>query len=167
MEESAAKPIATEGQYLQVWGRIKGLNNKRTVSSQMLRPVIDYNQVTFHLLEATAIHLYFTRGPPEGASVKAEAGNNGMFVDDNGGGNQGASGEQVGKKLPAKTSVAARRVYQLLQEAPQSNEGLHVSNIATQLGMQPNDVFKAGDELLSDGVIYTTIDDETWAVLEY
>ncbi|EPE24326.1 Nucleic acid-binding protein [Glarea lozoyensis ATCC 20868] len=167
MEEGATKPIALEGQYLHVWGRIKGLQNKRTVSSQMLRPVADFNEVTYHLLEATAIHLYFTRGPPEGATVKAEGGN-GMFVDNNGGGNVGAAqGQAAGKKLPAKTSAIARKVYHLLQEAPQNNEGLHVQNIASQLGMQANDVFKAGDELLGDGVIYTTVDDETWAVLEY
>jgi replication factor A2 len=33
--------------------------------------------------------------------------------------------------------------------------------------MPVNEVFKAGDELLGLGVIYTTVDDETWAVLEY
>jgi replication factor A2 len=30
-----------------------------------------------------------------------------------------------------------------------------------------NEVFKAGDVLLGEGFIYTTVDDETWAVLEY
>ena len=58
-------------------------------------------------------------------------------------------------------------MYNLLQTAPQNNEGLHVHQIASELGIQPNDVFKAGDELLGDGLIYTTVDDETWAVLEY
>jgi replication factor A2 len=89
-----------------------------------------------------------------------------MFVDTNDANNGAATGV-IGKKLPARTSQDARRVFKLLQEAPQNNEGLHVHNIASQLGMQPNDVFKAGDELLGDGLIYTTVDDETWAVLEY
>lgn len=118
-----------------------------------------------HLLEATAVHLYFTRGPPEVANgaMKAEGG---MFVDGgmtNGGGDVGGAG----KKLPPKTSALGRKVWDLLQSAPQNNEGLHVHQIATQLGIPVNDVFKAGDELLADGLIYTTVDDETWAVLEY
>jgi len=30
-----------------------------------------------------------------------------------------------------------------------------------------SEVFKAGDQMLAKGAIYTTVDDETWAVLEY
>jgi replication factor A2 len=118
-----------------------------------------------HLLEATAEHLYFTRGPPESANggLKAE---DGVFVGGgavNGGGPVGGAG----KKLPPKISAAGRKVWEFLQSAPQNNEGLHVQQIATELGIPSNDVFKAGDELLADGLIYTTVDDETWAVLEY
>jgi replication factor A2 len=114
------------------------------------------------LLEATAVHLYFTRGPPEGAEngVKSEGG---MFVD-SGLGNGAAAG---GKKLPAKITGIARKVHELLQSEPQNNEGLHVNNIAQKLGVPSNEVFKAGDVLLGEGLIYTTVDDETWAVLEY
>lgn len=92
-----------------------------------------------------------------------------MFVDSRYGGatNGGATVGGAGEKLPAKISAVGRKVYNLLQTAPQNNEGLHVQQIATQLGVQMNDVFKAGDELLGDGLIYTTVDDETWAILEY
>ena len=89
-----------------------------------------------------------------------------MFVDSemtNGGGALGGAG----KKLPSKISPVGQKVYHLLQNSPQNNEGLHVHEIARQLNISSNDVFKAGDELLGEGVIYTTVDDETWAVLEY
>lgn len=107
------------------------------------------------------MHLYFTRGPPEDASngVKSE----GLFVD--GGVSNGAPAG--GKKLPGKISGIGRKVYELLQSEPQNNEGLHVNNIAQKLGVPSNEVFKAGDVLLGEGLIYTTVDDETWAVLEY
>lgn len=113
------------------------------------------------------MHLYFTRGPPEALQNNAGAtgGNgNGMFVDQ--GGYGGATNSGTGKPLPRMTP-AAKKVFDLLSSAVQSNEGLHVQNIALQLGMPANDVFKAGDELLGLGTIYTTVDDETWAVLEY
>ncbi len=63
-------------------------------------------------------------------------------------------------------SMPARRVYQALRSSPQNNEGLHLQNIAAQLGMQVSEVLKAGDELVGHGKIYTTIDDNTWAILE-
>ena len=162
-DPGTVRPLPKEGEYLRVYGRLKSFNNKRHVISHAIKPVADYNEVNYHLLEATAVHLYFTRGPPEGASngVKSE----GMFVD--GGVGNGVGGGVGGKKLPAKVGGIGRKVYELLQSEPQNNEGLHVNNIAQKLGVPSNEVFKAGDVLLGEGLIYTTVDDETWAVLEY
>lgn len=164
----AGRAIPKEGEYLRVWGRLKSFNNKRHVGAHYLRPVADFNEISYHFLEATAVHLYFTRGPPEslaGAGGVKNEGAGSMFVDGYGGG--GGAAPNGGKKLPPKISPVARKVFTLLQTSPQNNEGLHVQNIAAQLSITVNDVFKAGDELLSDGLIYTTVDDETWAVLEY
>jgi len=115
-------------------------------------------EVQMHLLEATYVHLYFTRGPPESIQSGANGGdNNSMFVD------QGAGVKQNynpgGAQLPNLTTTA-RKVYNMLQNAPQNNEGLNVAMLASQLGMQQADVYKAGDELLGLGIIYTTVDDE-------
>jgi replication factor A2 len=152
---------------VKVWGRIKDFNDRRHIQCHVIRPITDFNEISAHLLEATAVHLYFSRGPLDsGAVVKTE---DGMFVDNFQGGTTNGNGAapSVGGRLPANTSQVARQVYKLLQDSPQNNEGLHVANIAQQLKIQQNDVFKAGDELLQGGLIYTTIDDETWAVLEY
>jgi replication factor A2 len=164
-EPEHARPLPKEGDYVHVWGRLKAFNNKRHVGSHILRVVTDFNEVSCHLLEATAVHLYFVRGPPgvpDGA-MKTD----GMFVDSFGGGAAPPQQNGGGKRLPPRASAAAKRVFELLQSSPQSNEGLHVHDIASKLSLQVNDVFKAGDELLADGAIYTTVDDETWAILEY
>ncbi len=109
------------------------------------------------------MHLYFVRGPL--GAMKTEGGDQGMFV---GGQGQSANGAAPGaKKEGINASAMGRRVFSLLQSEPQNNEGLNVSMIATKLGVSQNEVFKAGDELLGNGLIYTTVDDETWAVLEY
>lgn len=118
-----------------------------------------------HLLEATYVHLYFTRGPPESLqSGGSSGGTGGMFVDqgDAAGTTERATAADVRKMTPS-----ARRVFSLLQSTPQNNEGLHVQNIAAQLGMPINEVFKAGDELIAMAAIYGTVDDETWAILDY
>jgi len=164
-DPDAAKDLPKEGEYLRVWGRLKAFNNKRHVGAHMIRPVKDFNEVGYHLLEATAVHLYFVRGPPESngtnGAVKSEGG--GLFVEQNGYG----GGTTTNSKLDlSKLSTSARRVYDFMKNSPQNNEGLHVHMIAQALGMTSNEAFKAGDEMLGVGAIYTTVDDETWAVLE-
>jgi replication factor A2 len=164
--ETAKSPLQ-ENTYVRVYGRLKPFNNKRHVGAHVVRPITDFNEINMHLLEATYVHLYFTRGPPESLQGAGGGGGNPMVVEP--GGYGGAANGAVGgggKPLP-HMSATARRVFNQLQSAPQNNEGLHVQNIAAQLGLPTNDVFKAGDELLGLGIIYTTVDDETWAVLEF
>jgi len=146
-----------EGSYCRAWGKLKSFNDKRSVGAQIIRPVEDMNEVSYHLLEATAIHLYFTRGPPGGANTGA--------ANTNGGAAQGG-GAVFGKHDLTGYSALARRVFQYLLETPQSNEGLHQQAIAANLGLESADVLRAGDDLLSAGFIYTTVDDQTWAILE-
>ncbi|MCJ1362593.1 replication factor A protein 2 [Acarospora aff. strigata] len=169
-----SKPRLVENAYARVWGRLKAFNNKRHVGAHVIRPLADYNEIQYHLLEAAYAHLYFTRGPPEQfAAAATEKGAPGV----NGGRQQGQQQQQDGGYGDAAggagsgpplhmLSVPARRVFNTLKSSPQNNEGLHVQNIAAQLGLQVSDVLKAGDELLGHGRIYTTIDDNTWAILD-
>ena len=116
------------------------------------------NEVSFHMLEATAVHLYFTRGPP---------GKAGGAQPNGAGGQQQAtdSGMNADYDLGGYTPVA-KKVFHFLRTTEQSNEGLNQYEIASKLNIDPADVAKAGDDLLSGGLIYTTVDDQTWAILE-
>jgi replication factor A2 len=143
-----------EDQYCRVWGRLKAFNSKRHVGAHVIRRIKDFNEVHYHLLQATATHLFFKHGPPMGAK-----GINGA-----GGIKSEGEGGEYNSGLPSMGPLA-RRVYNGLRDA-KSNEGLHVQMLASVLGMQVNDVYKGAEELLATGVIFTTVDDETWAVLE-
>ena len=147
-----------ENAYARVWGKLKTFG-KRHVVAHVVRPIQDMNEVNYHLLEATYVHLYFQRGPLGGP--KSEGAANGGQQDAAAG-----SGGAQGGKLPATTSSAARKVYECIANTPQTNEGLHMQDIAMRTGLEVNDVLKAGDELQGIGVIYTTMDDHTWALLE-
>ncbi|KAL8705075.1 MAG: hypothetical protein Q9201_001801 [Fulgogasparrea decipioides] len=151
-----------ENEWARVWGRLKAFNNRRHVGAHVIRPVTDKMEIQYHLLEATYVHLYFTRGPLEDSSGGGKV--NGQQMDGQYGGDNETS---IGGRQMPSVSANARRVYQCLKESPQNNEGLHVQNIAASLRMPVTEVMKAGDELLTQSMIFTTVDDNTWALLEF
>lgn len=162
IDGSSHSALATND-WIRVWGRLKAFNNKRHVGAHVIRPVPDKMEITHHLLEATYVHLYFTRGALEQFSAAAAAGGGRAAEFENGGG--GGTGG-VGPHL-AGLSVVARRVYQTLKSEPQSHEGLHVQDIAARLHLSVTEVVKGGDELLQESLIFPTVNDQTWALLEF
>ncbi|KAL0261113.1 Replication factor A protein 2 [Diplodia seriata] len=151
-----SKPTLVENAYARVWGKLRSAGNKRNVVAHIIRPISDYNEVSYHLLEATAVHLHFTRGPLTAAGENKPATNGGDVPM----GGYDASGP------PSHLSAGSKKVWNVLRSAPQGNEGLHMQDIAARTGLEMADVAKAGDELLTEGKIYTTVDDTTWALLD-
>lgn len=160
-EERPYKQKLVEGAYCRAWGKLKefGDSKKRSVAVTIIRPIEDMNEVSYHLLEATAVHLHYTRGPIDSLN----AGGSGAA---NGAGQQQAGDNVQGGYDAGPTGTVARKVYNMLREIPQGNEGVHQQEIAARLGIDTAEVAKAGDDLLANGYIYTTVDDQTWAVLE-
>lgn len=155
------KAKLVEGAYCRAWGKLKDFHERRSVGAQVVRPVEDMNEISYHLLEATAVHLQLTRGALPGANTGG-----GAAATNGAGQQQAAAGGYSGGYDLSSYMAVSRRVFQYLREAPQTNEGLHQHEIAAKLGVDSADVAKAGDELLSGGLIYTTVDDQTWAILE-
>ncbi|KAI1302967.1 replication protein A, subunit RPA32 [Xylaria venustula] len=162
-ESPEAAHAFKEEDYVRVWGRLKSFSNKRHVGAHVIKPVRDFNEVNYHLLEATYVHLFFTRGgPPQGDGGAMGGGGGGghndnsdsMFVDD------GNDARYRGY------STKAKKMYDYLQRSGNPTEGIHMQVIAREAGMTIQDVMAAAEELLSHGTIYTTMDDETYAILE-
>ncbi|KAJ5584841.1 uncharacterized protein N7459_004641 [Penicillium hispanicum] len=145
--------------YARVFGSIKTFGNKRYIGAHSVRPLKDINELHCHILEATAVHLFFTRGPP-GAGAGAGAGGDAVM----GGADDYGAGDN---KALMSTSPLARKVYNLLKTEPQDDTGLHLQQIASKLNIPATDVARAGEELIAAGVIFSTMDEQTWAILEY
>lgn len=162
MDTDAGNKQLVEDGYCRVYGRLKQYNNKRHVGAHVIRPITDYNEVNYHLLEATAVHLFFIRGPPPTGQT------NGQSKSESHNGTAGGQQDMKvnGRALPNMSS-SARRVYATLRNMPMNNEGMHVQMLASQLGMDVNEVYKGSEELVSLGLIFTTVDDNTWAILDY
>lgn len=151
--------------HVRIWGRLKSFSNKRHVGAHVIRPVTDPNETNYHMLEATYVHLYFSRGPLGGQNA-ANGDENSMYVDGGGYNDQGGNGGQAPSKLAGCTQQA-KKMFTFMTEMQGTNEGVHLNVISNSTGMSVRDVVSGADELLGMGLIYTTVDDETWAILEY
>lgn len=155
--------------WARVFGRLKGIANRRNVLAHIVKPITDFNEIQYHLLEATYAHLYFTRGPPPSlTSADGNAANDNMYNQQGANSDIPHQANQSNATLAAvrRMSPLAQRVYEALRNVPQNNEGLHIQHIANGLGEPLPNVMKAGDELLACGVMYTTVDDNTWAAMD-
>ncbi|KAK5625042.1 hypothetical protein RRF57_000758 [Xylaria bambusicola] len=157
---SDSGPSFREEDYVRVWGRLKSFNSKRHVGAHVIKPVRDFNEVNYHLLEATYVHLFFTRGgPPQDGGMGMggggmAGGDDSMFVDD------GNDARYRGY------SQKAKKMFDYLSRSGNPTEGIHMQVISREASMTIQDVMTAAEELLSHGTIYTTMDDETFAILE-
>lgn len=147
--------------YIKAFGRLKEFGSTRHVLALIMRPIEDHNEISCHLLESTLVHLQTSRGLPskDGTNTRTGAGDD-MDVD----GGLG-NGMDNAKNLSG-LSVNAKKVYQYIEEAKQSHEGVHLQQIAQGLHMELNQIQKGGNELLDKGLIYSTVDEDTWALLE-
>jgi replication factor A2 len=166
--DAAADPGCEVDAYVRVWGRLKSFSNKRHVGAHFIRPVADFNEVNYHMLEATYVHLFFTKGEP-GAGGAGGADGDSMFVDGGAGyaGNTGGAGNNMMSGKLAGLSDVAKKMFNFINSSAGGNEGVHLNVITNQTGMTVREALSASDDLLGQGLIYTTVDDETWAILEY
>lgn len=165
-KQDEVDPGYEQDAYVRVWGRLKSFSNKRHVGAHVIRPITDMNEVNYHMVESAYVHLYFTKGP-QGGQGGANSNGDSMFVDgggynDNAGGNAG----QAPTKLSG-CSAQGKKMFNFINNTPGGNEGIHLNVITNSTGMSVRDVLTGADELLGQGLIYTTVDDETWAILEY
>ncbi len=149
--------------YVRIYGRLNSYNGKRHVTAHYIRAIEDFNEVNYHFLEATYVHLSLTKQAGAGGRQQGGDGTDGgdsMFVD---GGYGGANSAGAQERL-APCSRNARTIYNFL--ANSSAEGAHLNQVASGTGLQVRDIMSATEELLGQGIIYTTEDDETWAILD-
>ena len=162
--DSAAQQFGLDT-YVRIWGRLKSFNGKKHIGAHYIRPIEDFNEVNYHLLEATYVHLLSTRGAAGGGG----GGGGGGDAGGGGGGDDGGmfvGGAGTSDNRLSGCSRNARTMHNFIANSVGGHDGIHLNTISTGTGLSTRDVMAAADELLGYGVIYTTIDDETWAPLD-
>lgn len=146
-------------------GTLKSFQNRRSISAGHMRPVIDYNEVMFHRLEAVHAHLQLTRG------IKASQTNGGGAAPSLYRGQametsdinaySGSNAQNVLDQYKSLDPLPRQIMGIVTSEAENHHDGVHVALIARMLkGVDVSDVKSAVEELSSEGYLYTAADDD-------
>nr|ADE75749.1 unknown [Picea sitchensis] len=161
--ESAEMADVQNGSYVRVHGHLRSFQNKKLVNAFSVRPVTDFNEVTFHSLECIFVHLY---------NMKVQ-----------GGATQPNSASPVAKgpptpfsntpshnqfMSPGPVSVGGakdlNRMVQSIFEEPANlaiEHGVHVDDVVRRLhGFTKKQIMESIAFLINEGYIYSTIDED-------
>ncbi|KAJ9123541.1 hypothetical protein QFC24_003756 [Naganishia onofrii] len=141
--------------YVVVIGTVKSFNQRRHVSATTVRPITDMNEIHYHFLESVYVSLS-ARNPGMTSGGGAAAPNNGASNSYA----PGAGQQQSANDRWAEFPPVARSIMEVVSsEGAQNDEGLHVAEIARRVGSSGDEMMQAIEDLISDGMLYTTIDE--------
>ncbi|WOO76833.1 Replication factor A protein 2 [Vanrija pseudolonga] len=154
-DDEAGKTSGIEqDKYVVITGNIKVFGGKRHVSAQHIRPVTNHDEVYHHLLKAVYVSQSFRN--PNGASGGAGAG-----------AGAGANHSDYAAAAPAAISAndyahlppLQRKVMEVVS-AEEHDDGIHVSLVSRRCGTaNGEEVMEAIESLMSEGMLFSTIDD--------
>lgn len=156
--------IIRDGMYVSVFGHLKGFQGKKQITAYAVRPVTDFNELTYHFIECAYVHDYNTRprrvagGGALPTEVQATASVNGTSFR----GYQATPSNQFAAQHGYEgLKGIEEKVMQYLQQ-PSSlarEKGVHRDELAQRLSAPVEKIMESIRTLEGEGLVYSTIDD--------
>uniref|UniRef100_A0A7S0WF32 Replication protein A C-terminal domain-containing protein n=1 Tax=Chlamydomonas leiostraca TaxID=1034604 RepID=A0A7S0WF32_9CHLO len=158
----------TVGRYVRVYGNLKRYNSQLSVTGYTVRPVTDYNDITYQNLQVIYQHLHITRGSaPTGIPM------GGMAAPQQQWGSHAA--KPAAAPAPVMGGGAGGDLNSTIAEifrlpASREGEGLNIGMVldalrARGINAQPPAVSAALEHLTNEGQLYTTCDENHWKIV--
>lgn len=156
-----------EGQYVKLVGKLKYFQNQCTVQTHAIVPITDYNEVTYHLLEAMYVHeMRKNMEKQQGMAPQSQ-----QFQQQSNFGQQNvpmntAPQQHFDASAGGGNDALTPLQSQILQFFRQDNSeaGADVQSVVAALAGQPgadlNQIRQDIDFLSTEGHVYSTIDEE-------
>ena len=148
-----------EGVVVRVIGQLRSFNNTKSLVAYSMQPITDFNEYTFHFIEVVHTHLRHTKGPvPMDAPAAGYAAPSAM-----GGAPTAMGGYQQAAPMAPQQSLSdlVLKFFQSKGEASDAGVTIHdASNALAANGVAPEQVRNIVEELVNEGHLYSTIDDD-------
>lgn len=154
--EDAKAQIARENTYVRVFGHVRAFTNARSVVAFEIRPLLDMNELTGHLLELVQVYLKHKQaqsGGPQPGKLPAAT--------------------PIQREQPSYAGAQANNVQNLsdiqsqvsdLIRAGDPNIGVDIKDVVAKFrGVPMQKIRDAVDFLSNEGHIYSTIDEDHYA----
>ncbi|GAB2291459.1 hypothetical protein Dimus_025714 [Dionaea muscipula] len=162
--DSKEMDIIRDGMYVSVFGHLKGFQGKKQITAYAVRPVTDFNELTYHFIECAYVHDYNTKVRRVGSASAlptdaqtAPSVNGTSFR-----GYQATPSNQFAMQYGfERLKGIEEKVMQYLQQ-PSSlarERGVHRDELAQRLGLPVEKIIESMKTLEDEGLIYSTIDD--------
>ncbi|GLJ27476.1 hypothetical protein SUGI_0539120 [Cryptomeria japonica] len=165
--ESTEMAVVQNGSYVRVHGHLRSFQNKKHVNAFSVRPITDFNEITFHNLECIFTRLYNLKvqgggvtQTPTSPIVKGSPMGPPGVASHTAGVNQFTSPGPV--SMVASKEDLHRRVQNIFEEPANLaiEQGVHVDEVARRLpGSTKKQIMDAIAFLSNEGYIYSTIDE--------
>lgn len=152
-----------QGMYVRVFGHLSKSMGSPGITTFAIRPVTDFNEVTYHLAQIVFQHVHLTKGLDQTAAAAAPLGA------------AGAGGFGVGAPVPAMAGFGQGQdgltpVRQQILDAfrsPQAQNSVQGFAVDDVMGFTNNrftsqQVMQAIAFLVEEGHLYSTTDDAHW-----
>ncbi|CAI5961285.1 unnamed protein product [Closterium sp. NIES-65] len=147
--ELATLETVRPGAYVRVHGHVRLQNNKRYVIAHAVRPVTDFNEVTFHFLDAIFVYLHTrkTGGGADGTEASP---------------NQPPQRPQQPAYNQCESSLSALYPSTCLFTLCRNiQQGIHHQQVAQSMpDVSPQEIRSTVEFLVMEGLLYSTIDED-------
>jgi replication factor A2 len=150
-----------DGMYVRVHGQLKGFLGKRTLNVFSIRPLTDYNEIASHFIDCIYVHLYNTRlrKLQGGVTPQPQMANTTSTPMK---GYQSTPVNQFSSQYNVEGQKNIEQMVLDFLQLPTSNvdeKGVHRDVIAHQLRVSVDKLMSAMQNLVEEGLIYSTTDD--------
>ncbi|CAH1432608.1 unnamed protein product [Lactuca virosa] len=152
-----------EGMYVRVHGQLKGFQGKKQLVVFGIKPVVDFDEITHHFVECIYVHSYNTKllkqqPGSSGTSNQSHMPSSGINTQSY---QTAPSNQFTGQYVVNGLNGVDKMVldYLLLPANLSRESGVHVEEIAMQLGLSLDKIREAIDGMVIEGLIYSSIDD--------
>ncbi|KAF9227683.1 replication protein A, subunit RPA32 [Gyrodon lividus] len=165
VDDESERNGIVEGAYVRVSGSLKTFGNKKYINTNLMRPISSPAEIYFHLLEAMTVTLIWERGPPPRPGQNPQD----LTSKNNAAGSNTAYSAQptvVTNDQFSNLPKLHRLIITFMQSQPPNDEGIHVSAIARTVGGDAVTISEALDKLMDDGLVFATIDDSHFKLID-
>eukprot|EP00808_Paulinella_micropora_P011110 g24462.t1 len=150
-----------EDQYVRVVGNIRALGGAMSVVAFQLSAIRDYNEITFHMLEAIHGHLYNTRGPIAGGAPATSAPAMQVKSEPSSSYAQGQVISMGSGLENSNIDSVQQAVLKVFSDNASDDQGQSFTFVCSKLtNISQQKIREAVEFLCNEGLLYSTIDEE-------